>query len=143
MALVNDLLRKKSSDIWSVGPETTVFAALQLMAEKNIGAVLVKQDEQLVGLISERDYARKLVLEDRSSRDTPVRDVMTEHIAYATPSMDIEECLAVMTDKHFRHMPVMDDNKLVGLISIGDLVKAIIEHKEFMIEQLEHYIAGQ
>ena len=143
MTTINDLLRDKPSDIWTVGPNDSVYDALQLMADKNIGAVLVMDAGRLVGLLSERDYARKLVLENRSSKETKVRDVMTERVAYIAPSTEIEQCLALMTDKRFRHLPVMDNDKLVGLVSIGDLVKGVIAEKEFMIEQLEHYITGQ
>ena len=113
------------------------------MADKNIGAVLVMDGKHLVGLLSERDYARKLVLANKSSRDTAVRDVMTSRVAFVAPSKDVEECLALMTDKRFRHLPVMDEGRVVGLVSIGDLVKAIIEKKQFMIDQLESYITGQ
>ena len=143
MTTINDLLRDKSSELWTVAPDDSVYEALQLMADKNIGAVLVMDSGRLVGLLSERDYARKLVLENRSSRETPVRDVMTQRVAYVSPSKEIEECLALMTDKRFRHLPVMDNDKLVGLVSIGDLVKGVIADKAFMIEQLEQYITGQ
>lgn len=143
MTTVNDLLRDKPADIWTVSPDASVYEALQLMAEKNIGAVLVMDNGRLVGLLSERDYARKLVLENRSSRETPVRDVMTERVAYASPSMEIEQCMALMTDKRFRHLPIMDNGKLVGLVSMGDLVKAIIADQSFLIEQLENYISGK
>lgn len=143
MTTINDLLRDKPGDIWSVSPDDSVYDALQLMADKNIGAVLVMDDKHLVGLLSERDYARKLILANKASRDTAVRDVMTTRVAYVAPSKEVEECLALMTDKRFRHLPVMDEGRVVGLVSIGDLVKAIIEKKQFMIEQLESYISGQ
>ncbi|ROO27325.1 CBS domain-containing protein [Salinisphaera japonica] len=143
MTTINDLLRDKPRDIWSVSPDDSVYDALQLMADKNIGAVLVMDDKHLVGLLSERDYARKLILANKASRDTAVRDVMTTRVAYVAPSKEVEECLALMTDKRFRHLPVMDEGRVVGLVSIGDLVKAIIEKKQFMIEQLESYISGQ
>ncbi|WP_348761072.1 CBS domain-containing protein [uncultured Salinisphaera sp.] len=143
MTTINDLLRNKSPDVWSVTPDDSVFDALRLMADKNIGAVLVMDGKHLVGLLSERDYARKLVLANKSSRDTAVRDVMTSRVAFVAPSKDVEECLALMTDKRFRHLPVMDEGRVVGLVSIGDLVKAIIEKKQFMIDQLESYITGQ
>lgn len=143
MTTINDLLRDKPRDIWNVSPDDSVYDALQLMADKNIGAVLVMDDKHLVGLLSERDYARKLILANRASRDTAVRDVMTTRVAYVAPSKEVEECLALMTDKRFRHLPVMDEGRVVGLVSIGDLVKAIIEKKQFMIEQLESYISGQ
>ncbi|WP_423821203.1 CBS domain-containing protein [Salinisphaera sp. SPP-AMP-43] len=143
MTTVNDLLRDKSTEIWTIAPESSVFEALELMSEKNIGAVLVLESGRLVGLLSERDYARKVILENRTSRDTPVRDVMTTRVAYVEPSMKIQDCLALMTDKRFRHLPVMANDKLVGLVSIGDLVKGVLAEKEFMIEQLEQYITGQ
>ena len=143
MTTINDLLRNKSPDVWSVTPDDSVFDALRLMADKNIGAVLVMDGKHLVGLLSERDYARKLVLANKSSRDTAVRDVMTSRVAFVAPSKDVEECLALMTDKRFRHLPVMDEGRVVGLVSIGDLVKPIIEKKQFMIDQLESYITGQ
>ena len=143
MTTINDLLRDKPRDIWSVSPDDSVYDALQLMADKNIGAVLVMDDKHLVGLLSERDYARKLILANKASRDTAVRDVMTTRVAYVAPSKEVEECLALMTDKRFRHLPVLDEGRVVGLVSIGDLVKAIIDKKQFMIEQLESYISGQ
>lgn len=143
MTTVNDLLRDKPSEIWTVAPDDSVYDALQLMADKNVGAVLVLEGGRLVGLLSERDYARKLALENRTSRDTSVRDVMTQRVAIVSPNKDIEECMALMTDKHVRHLPVMDNDKLVGLVSIGDLVKGVIAEKKFMIEQLEQYITGQ
>jgi len=143
MTTVNDLLRDKPSDIWTVGPDDTVLDALKIMAEKNIGALLVMDSGRLIGLLSERDYARKVALEGRASHDTPVRDVMTTRVAFVSSSKTVEDCLALMTDKRFRHLPVMENDKLVGLISIGDLVKAIIVDQQFMIEQLEQYISGQ
>lgn len=143
MTTVNDLLRDKNSEIWTIGPDATVLEALELMAEKNIGAVLVMDEGRLVGLLSERDYARKVALEGRASRDTPVSDVMTTRVAFVSPTKAVEECLALMTDKRFRHLPVMDNDKLIGLVSIGDLVKAIIADQRFVIEQLEQYISGQ
>lgn len=143
MTTINDLLRDKSADIYTVGPDDSVYDALQMMADKNIGAVLVMDQGNLVGLLSERDYARKLILANRSSRDTAVRDVMTSRVAYVAPTKEVEECLALMTDKRFRHLPVMDNGKLVGLVSIGDLVKAIIADKQYIIKQLESYISGQ
>lgn len=142
MKTVRDLLREKSADIWSVAPDASVYEAIQLMAEKNIGAVLVMDGERLVGLISERDYARKIILEGRSSRDTAVRDAMTARVAYAAPSETLEQCMALMTDKRFRHLPVMEDDKLLGVLSIGDLVKAVIAEQRYLIKQLEHYISG-
>lgn len=143
MTTVNDLLRNKPSELWSVSPDDSVLDAIELMADKNIGAVLVKDGDRLVGVMSERDYARKLVLTNRTSGDTSVGDVMTTQVSVVSPTHEIEECLALMTDKHFRHLPVMEDDQLIGLVSIGDLVKAIIADKQFMIDQLEEYISGQ
>jgi CBS domain-containing protein len=142
MTTVNDVLRNKPHGLWSVHPEDMVYDALALMADKNIGAVLVLQDNQLVGLLSERDYARKLILENRSSRETPVSAVMTRHVAYVSPDKEIEDCMALMSERRFRHLPVMAGDELVGLVSIGDLVQAVIADHKFMIEQLEQYIIG-
>ncbi|ROO28854.1 inosine-5-monophosphate dehydrogenase [Salinisphaera orenii MK-B5] len=142
MKRVRDLLREKDTDMWSVAPDDTVYDAIKLMADKNIGAVLVLDGGRLVGLLSERDYARKITLENRRSRETAVRDVMTTHVAYAEPSETLEECMALMTDKRFRHLPVMEDDTLIGVLSIGDLVKAVIAEQRFLIKQLEHYISG-
>jgi CBS domain-containing protein len=124
-------------------PDASVFEALQLMAEKGVGALMVVERNELVGLISERDYAREIVLKDRSSRDTPVRAVMTRRVLYVRPEHTLEECMALMTDKHLRHLPVLDNNRLIGVISIRDVIKDLISEKEFLIEQLENYIADR
>lgn len=142
MKIVKDLLRTKGFDIWSVAPETKVFEALQLMAEKNLGAVLVLDAGNLVGIMSERDYARKVILKGKSSKDTPVREIMTERVIYVRTDMTVAECMALMTDKRIRHLPVLENDRLIGVISIGDVVKSIISDQEFMIEQLENYITG-
>lgn len=143
MKTVKDLLREKSPDIWSIGPEASVYDAIKLMAEKNIGALLVKENDLLIGLISERDYARKIILAGRRSRETPVREVMTSKVAFVDPSETVEACMALMTEKRFRHLPVIQDGELLGVVSIGDLVKALIAEQQFLIQQLEHYITGQ
>jgi CBS domain-containing protein len=119
-----------------------VYQALALMAEKNVGALLVMEGEKIVGMMTERDYARKVVLLARSSKDTPLRDVMTPAVIYVRPDQTTEDCMGLMTQSRIRHLPVMDDGKLVGLISIGDLVKGIMSEQTFIIEQLQHYIAG-
>lgn len=137
-----DLLRVKGTDVWSVSPDATVYEALELMAEKNIGAVLVMDEERVVGILSERDYARKVVLRGKASRDTRVREIMTENPIGVLPHRTVEECMAVMTDKHVRHLPVIDGNRVIGLVSIGDVVKDIISQQEFVIQQLENYITG-
>ena len=144
MKTVKQLLAEKGTQIWSVTPETTVFQALELMAEKNIGAVVVlDEDRNLVGIMSERDYARKVVLKDRASRTTPVRDIMTERVYVLHPHQTINECMALMTDKRLRHLPVVHQGRLVGLVSIGDIVKSIMSEQAFMIDQLETYIMGR
>lgn len=142
MKNVRELLDKKGTAIFSVQPDITVFATLELMAEKEIGAVLVFENDRLVGLFSERDYARQVILKGKSSKDTPVRDVMTARVTYIRPEQTVEDCMALMTDKRVRHLPVLDQGKVVGLVSIGDIVKAVISEKQFIIEQLENYISS-
>ena len=142
MKTVAQLLRTKSHGVLSIAPDTAVFQALQLMAEKNVGALLVLDGASLVGIFSERDYARKVILVGKSSRDTLVREIMSAHVLYVRPEQTIEDCMALMTDKHVRHLPVLEDERVVGVISIGDVVKGIISEQEFMIEQLQNYITG-
>ena len=139
---VNQLLKIKGSAVWSVTPEISVFEALQVMAEKNVGALVVLEGAELKGIFSERDYARKVILHGKSSKDTTVSEIMTEKVDCVSPSHSVRECMARMTDKHIRHLPVKEGERIIGLISIGDVVKAIISDQEFMIEQLESYIAG-
>lgn len=142
MGTVVEILNAKGRQVWSIAPDRPVYEALQLMAEKQIGALLVMEGERLAGIVTERDYARKLALEGRSSRNTAVREVMTTRVLCARPEQTIEQCMALMTDKRARHLPVLDHKRVVGVISIGDLVKAIIDDQKFMIEQLQHYITG-
>jgi CBS domain-containing protein len=142
MKRVREILEVKGHHIWFVAPDTSVYDAIKLMADKGIGALLVIQDGKLVGIISERDYARKVILQGRSSKTTTVSEIMTRRVIYAQPEQNIEECMALMTDKRIRHMPVMDQGQLVGVISIGDLVKSIIVEQKFIIEQLEKYISS-
>ncbi len=142
MKTVKQLLQGKGRDIWSISPDASVYEALLFLAEKDIGALLVLEDEKLKGILSERDYARKVILRGKSSRDTPVREIMTTKVFYVRPDQTIEDCMALMTDKRIRHLPVLEDNEVVGVISIGDVVKAIISEQEFMIAQLENYITG-
>lgn len=143
MINVREILGEKGNQIWSVSPNDTVFDALVLMAEKNCGALVVLEGEKLVGIFSERDYARKIILKGKASKDTAVDEIMSTELTLIHPRQSVEECMALMTDKRIRHLPVVDDDqKLVGLISIGDVVKAIISDKEFMIKQLENYITG-
>ena len=142
MKTVRDILNTKGHDVWCIGVENTVFEALRHMAEKEIGALVVMDGPRLAGIISERDYARKIVLLGRTSPNTLVKEIMTSHVAYTHPEQPIDECMAIMTDKRIRHLPVIEEGKLIGLISIGDLVKSIIADQKFMIEQLERYIIG-
>jgi CBS domain-containing protein len=125
-----------------MAPDAMVYDALKLMAEKNIGAVLVMDANRIVGILSERDYARKVILHGKSSKDTPVQEIMTQRVVYVRPEQTAEECMALMTDKRVRHLPVLEDDQVVGVISIGDVVKNIISEQEFIIEQLERYISG-
>ena len=142
MTTVAQLLDSKGRYVWSVSPKDFVYDAIKLMAEKGIGALLVMEGNKLVGILSERDYARKVILKGKSSKQTPVDDIMTKDVLFARPEQNIEECMAIMTDKHIRHLPVIEEGKVVGMVSIGDLVKTIIAEQKFTIEQLEHYISG-
>lgn len=142
MKKVRDVLQVKGAEIFSIGPDDSVFNAIQIMADNRIGALVVLDGEKLVGMISETDYARKIVLEGRTSASTRVGEIMTDKVLYVSLDQDITECMALMTERRFRHLPVIQDEKLVGLISIGDLVKSIIDEQSFTIEQLEHYITG-
>lgn len=139
---IKQLLDAKGHDVCSVSPETSVFDALGVMADRGIGALMVCRDDRPVGIMSERDYARKVILAGRASKDTPVGDIMTTRVVCTNPQRTVEECMALMTDKRVRHLPVIDHKKLVGIVSIGDLVKAIIHEQQFIIEQLEHYITS-
>jgi CBS domain-containing protein len=135
------LLASKGSQVWSISLDATVFAGLTLMAEKNIGALLILENERPVGIMSERDYARKIILEGRSSRDTKIRSIMTTHLMSVNSTDSVEHAMALMTRDRIRHLPVMDGDAVVGLVSIGDLVKAMIDQQQFTIQQLERYIA--
>ncbi len=140
MKTVANVLESKSSALATVQPDSSVYDALTLMAERQVGAVLVLERGTLIGILSERDYARKVVLLGKTSRDTTVREIMTDKVVCIRPSNTIDECMALMTDKRVRHLPVLEDNKVVGVISIGDVVKEMIAEQKFIIEQLEHYI---
>lgn len=139
---VRDILRQKGNQIWWVSPNATVFDALELMAEKNVGALVVLDGENLAGIFSERDYARKVILKGKASKETSVEEIMTSEVTTVRPGQSVDECMALMTDKRIRHLPVLEGEKLVGLISIGDVVKAVISEREFVIKQLENYITG-
>lgn len=140
MQTVRQILEEKGGTVWTIHPDQYVFEALELMAKKEIGALVVVNAGQLVGILSERDYARKVILRGASSRETTVRDIMSTKIVFVRPEQTVEECLAVMTEKRCRHLPVLEDGRVVGLVSIGDAVKAILAEREFMIGQLENYI---
>jgi CBS domain-containing protein len=141
MPSMSQVLASKGSHVWSISPDATVFAGLTLMAEKNIGALLIIENDKPVGIMSERDYARKIILEGRSSRDTRIRSIMTTRLVWAHPSDSVEHAMGLMTRERIRHLPVVDGDSVLGLVSIGDLVKAMIDQQQFRIEQLERYIA--
>ena len=142
MNTIRQLLQTKGHDLWSARPDTSVYDALQLMDEHSIGALLVLDGDDLVGIFSERDYARKVVLKGKTSRGTTIGEIMSRRVSCVRTDQTIEECMALMTDRRIRHLPVLEDEKLVGVISIGDVVKAVISEQEFVIEQLENYITG-
>ena len=142
MKTVEQVLREKSGELVAVGPDESVFDALALMARREVGAVVVLEAGRLVGILSERDYARKIILLGKASKDTPVRDIMTQRVVCVTPATTIDECMALMTDKRCRHLPVLEDDRVTGVVSIGDVVKHTIAEQQFLIEQLEHYIMG-
>jgi CBS domain-containing protein len=143
MVTVSALLDEKGSQVWTIGPDKTVYDALSLMAEKGIGALVVVNQNGVVGILSERDYARKVILKGKSSKDTLVRDIMTRRVCYVSPGHRIDECMALMTEKTVRHLPVIGHGELVGIVSIGDVVKSVISEQEFIIGQLESYITGK
>lgn len=140
MRLVSEILQSKGHNVWFVRPEAFVFDAVKMMSERSVGALLVMEGEKMVGIITERDYARKVVLAGKSSKQTQVKDIMTQRVLWVAPERTIEECMALMTDKRVRHLPVVENTQVVGIISIGDLVKAIIAKQQVIIDQLQNYI---
>jgi CBS domain-containing protein len=142
MKTLQRVLEAKGDQVYSTGPDTSVFDALGEMSERDVGALIVLEHGKVVGIFSERDYARKIILAGKSSRETAVREIMTTRVVYARPDLSLEECLALMTDKRIRHLPVMHGEELVGVVSIGDLVKGIIDDQRFLISQLESYVSG-
>jgi CBS domain-containing protein len=142
MTTVRHLLDQKSRMVWSIGPDATVYEAIARMAEKDIGSLVVLSDDKLLGIITERHYARNVVLKGKTSPKTLVRDIMEKQVVIARPDQTIEQCMSLMSEKHIRHLPVFDGDKLIGIVSIGDLVKGIIGDQKFTIDQLEHYIHG-
>ncbi len=139
---VGQLLDAKGAEVWTIGPNASVYEALQQLAEKNVGALVVVNDGKVCGIISERDYARKIVLMKRDSRDTKVAEIMTADVKTITRDRTVSECMTTITERHIRHLPVVEGNELVGLISVGDVVKAVIAEQAFLIQQLEQYITG-
>ena len=142
MITIEHLLKNKDNQIWSVEPKTSIFEALKIMSDKEIGALLVIEDEKLVGIFSERDYARKVILKGKSSKNTQVGELMTKKVLYIDPEKTINDCMAIMTDKHIRHLPVIENDKVIGIVTIGDVVKQIISEQESTIQYLENYIMG-
>ncbi len=142
MKRIQTLLKKKGYDVWRIAPDASVYDAIHLMAEKGVGALIVMDGQKLVGVISERDYARKIILEGRSSENTKISEIMSAEVITVGPDSRIEECMAMMTERRIRHLPVLDGDELIGVISLGDLVKYIIAEQQFVIEQMERYIAG-
>ncbi len=142
MITVGELLDEKGHGIWSLKPEDTVFDAIKLMDEKGVGALAVLKGDDLVGMISERDYARQVILKGRSSKDTKVKDIMSTQVYYTFPSQTVDDCMVVMSERRIRHLPVLKGDELIGMVSVGDLIKDIIAEQKYIIEQLEHYIAG-
>jgi len=140
MTTLKMLLKDKGQDVWSVHPDDTVLDAIKMLAEKDIGALIVVKDDKPVGIFTERDYARNVYLKGKSSLDTAVRDVMVAPVICVKPDQTVDECMALMTAKRFRHLPIMDGDELVGMVSIGDLVKSVIAEQQFTIEQMEQYI---
>lgn len=142
MKTVRQVLNDKGHEIFDIDPGALVYKALGEMAYRNVGALLVREGDEIVGMISERDYARKVILKDKASKQIPVSEIMTRRVVCVGPNQKVDACMALMTNKRIRHLAVMDEDRLVGVVSIGDVVKAIIDHHEFTIQQLEHYIAG-
>ena len=143
MTSVAHLLHAKGHAVWAIAPDASVYEAIKLMADKEVGALLVMEGQRLVGIVSERDYARKVILQGKSSRDTPVREIMTGNVVCVRPNQTVEDCMVLMTTHRIRHLPVLNDNQVRGVVSIGDLVKAVISEQEVRIQQLEQYITGR
>jgi CBS domain-containing protein len=139
---INEILDHKGGQVWTIAPDATVFEAIQMMSEKNIGALLVTEREKLIGVISERDYTRKVALKGKTSKELKVREILSDHVLSVTPRHTIEECMRLMTENRVRHLPVLDAEKITGVVSIGDLVNWIISAQSTTIRQLETYISG-
>ncbi|HEY4651936.1 MAG TPA: CBS domain-containing protein [Pontibacter sp.] len=142
MSTIRCILQVKKEGVVTVAPEATVYSALEKMVGNNVGSLLVMDKDRFVGIITERDYARKVILKGKSSRETLVKEIMSEHPVTVTPDTTLEQCMAIMTNRYIRHLPVLENNNLIGLVSIGDIVKYMIEEQQFIIENLEQYITG-
>lgn len=142
MQTVRQILDDKGHTVFSVSPEDTVFESLRRMADKGVGSLLVMDGDRLVGIVTERDYARKIILEGKSSKTTSVGEIMTRRVLCVTPDRTVDECMALMSDKRARHLPVVDHKRVIGVVSIGDLVKSVISQQQVLIDQLQHYITG-
>ena len=140
---VRDILKRKGQEVWSITPEVSVYRAIEMMAEKHVGALLVISDEKLTGIISERDYARKVILRGKSSKETPVREIMTSPVIFVEPGHSVDECMRIVTEKRIRHLPVVENEKVIGVVSIGDLVNWIMSAQEHTIQQLQNYVSGK
>jgi CBS domain-containing protein len=143
IATVKDVLDEKGHSVWTISPEAKVIAALELLAKKNVGALVVTHSNKLVGIFSERDYARKLILKGRTSLETPVKDIMTRGVYYVSPDTSTQECMAMMTKNRIRHLPVIHNEKLIGIISIGDIIRSVVSEQKITIDHLENYIMGK
>lgn len=141
MITVGELLEGKGHRVWSVGPEDTVYDTIKMMDDKHVGALTVIKDGELIGIISERDYARQVILKDRTSKKTKVKEIMTRHVYYTHPDQPVDECLVIINEHRIRHLPVLDDDRLVGMVSVGDVVKEIIKEQQYTIEQLENHLS--
>ena len=139
---ISEILNRKGTNVWSISPDATVFEAIEMMAEKNVGAVLVTEQGKLVGIVSERDYTRKVVLRGKASKTTPVREILSSQVIHISPNQTVEDCMRLMTDHHIRHLPVLEGDKILGIVSIGDLVNWIISAQQTTISQLQTYITG-
>jgi CBS domain-containing protein len=140
MGNVKNLLQRKGTEVYSISPDSSVYDALEFLEDKNLGALVVVEKGKLIGIFTERDYARKVILKGRSSKETLVSDIMTDRPVFVNPYTSVDDCMKIMTDKYIRHLPVLENDQLVGVISIGDLVRYIIYEKDFIIENLQHYI---
>lgn len=142
MGTVRNILQSKGNNIFSITPDISVYRALEIMMERNVSSLVVVENDKLIGIFTERDYARKVILKGKSSRETQIGDIMTGNVITVTPDNRIDECMQLMSDKSIRHLPVVENGKLAGLVSIGDVVRYIIEEQKFIIENMEHYITG-